>query len=101
MVAGSSSATIIAMCSPGLVWLVRQRRMAALAPFSIFADVANATAIAVVLYLDVRQMGLPPCFADLADVAVAGIGGFLHGLYWYFPVPSADKGLLPIPVQHR
>ena len=36
--------------------------------------------------------------ACLADVEVAGIGGFAHGLWWYFAVPGADKPLLSIPI---
>ena len=34
----------------------------------------------------------------LADVRTAGIAGFTHGLYWYFPVPDEDKAVLSIPI---
>ena len=36
--------------------------------------------------------------ACYADVAVPGVGGYLHGLYWYFPVPATDVPLLSIPI---
>ena len=36
--------------------------------------------------------------ACLADVRTAGIAGFTHGLYWYFPVPDEDKAVLSIPI---
>ena len=36
--------------------------------------------------------------ACYSDVAVPGVGGYLHGLYWYFPVPAVDVSLLSIPI---
>ena len=36
--------------------------------------------------------------ACLADVDRAGIGGFCHGLYWFYEVPEADRPFLTIPV---
>ena len=47
---------------------------------------------------------LPEIYFDMtsdacyADVERAGIGGFMHGLYWYFAVPEADRPLLSIPI---
>jgi hypothetical protein len=47
---------------------------------------------------------LPTMHLDLtsdacyAEVLTAGIGGYAHGLYWYFPVPDADRALLSIPI---
>ena len=47
---------------------------------------------------------LPTLYFDLtsdacyAEVRVAGIAGFMHGLYWYFPVPEQDRPLLSIPI---
>ncbi|KAL3928372.1 MAG: hypothetical protein SGPRY_002412, partial [Prymnesium sp.] len=41
--------------------------------------------------------GEPQFFIDvssdacLSDVAIAGIGGFCHGLFWYLPVPKGDR----------
>lgn len=37
------------------------------------------------------------CLPD-GDATVPGIGGFCHGLYWSFFPPSADHGVLTIPV---
>ena len=36
--------------------------------------------------------------ACYADVSVPGVGGYLHGLYWYFPVPADDIPYLSIPI---
>jgi integrase len=36
--------------------------------------------------------------ACYADVATPGVGGYLHGLYWYFPVPAPDVPYLSIPI---
>eukprot|EP00900_Chrysochromulina_parva_P017747 jgi/Chrpa1/25974/Chrysochromulina_OHIO_Genome00027933-RA len=36
--------------------------------------------------------------ACYADVATPGMGGYLHGLYWYFPVPAPDVPYLSIPI---
>jgi hypothetical protein len=36
--------------------------------------------------------------ACYADVAIPGVGGYLHGLYWYFPVPAPDVPYLSIPI---
>jgi len=36
--------------------------------------------------------------ACYAEVDTAGVGGFMHGLYWYFAVPDADRPLLSIPI---
>jgi len=36
--------------------------------------------------------------ACYADVATPGVGGYLHGLYWYFAVPASDVPYLSIPI---
>ena len=36
--------------------------------------------------------------ACLADVERAGIGGFCHGLFWFFEIPEDDRPFLTIPV---
>ena len=36
--------------------------------------------------------------ACYAEVKTAGIGGYMHGLYWYFAIPEADRPLLSIPI---
>ena len=36
--------------------------------------------------------------ACLADEERAGIGGFMHGLYWFFEIPENDRPFLTIPV---
>jgi hypothetical protein len=36
--------------------------------------------------------------ACYADIAIPGIGGYMHGLHYYFPVPLADVPLLSIPI---
>lgn len=36
--------------------------------------------------------------ACLDDVERAGIGGFCHGLYWFYEVPEEDRPFLTIPV---
>ena len=47
---------------------------------------------------------LPTLYFDLTSdacyalVDTAGIGGFMHGLYWYFGVPDEDRPLLSIPI---
>ena len=44
------------------------------------------------LYIDVTS---DACYAD---VERAGIGGYLHGYYWFFEVPQADRPLLNIQI---
>ena len=36
--------------------------------------------------------------ACYSDVAIPGLGGFAHGLYWYFAVPQEDVPFLSIPI---
>ena len=36
--------------------------------------------------------------ACYADVTTPGVGGYLHGLYWYFPIPAVDIPHLSIPI---
>ena len=36
--------------------------------------------------------------ACLADVERAGVGGFCHGLFWFFEIPEEDRPFLTIPV---
>ena len=36
--------------------------------------------------------------ACYADAATPGVGGYLHGLYWYFAVPASDVPYLSIPI---
>jgi hypothetical protein len=36
--------------------------------------------------------------ACYADVTTPGVGGYLHGLYWYFPIPAIDIPHLSIPI---
>ena len=41
------------------------------------------------------EMSSDACYAD---VTRAGVGGFLHGIYWYFEVPEGDRPILSIPI---
>eukprot|EP00937_MAST-01D_sp_MAST-1D-sp2_P000349 g349.t1 len=58
---GIKARVTCAAAVPMLIFLVRQRHLKALGPFSLFADVANASAILVVFCFDAQTITSPLC----------------------------------------